>query len=418
MRYHATRWAALSPPAPRAIVPAMVRSVAVLCVCVLALALAGCGGGGKDPWEPSSDRPAVAGPEDTGATAPGAHAPVRVALLLPLSGDHAAMGAALSRAAQMALFDAGDDALTLALYDTAGDADTAARVAHQAVTQGADIVLGPLFAPAVEAAAGPARRARVPLVALSTDWALAGRGTFVMGFMPFDQVERVAQAAAARGARRVGVILPAGRYGDAVGRAWDGAAARHGITTVARTALPAAGGAELVRAVQNFTAAAPPMDAVFMPVGGTAGRTVANLLTAGGLPPSAARRLGTGLWDDPAMAYERALDGGLFAAPDPAARARFESRYAALYGARPPRLATLGYDAMALAAVLGRAGPGAYTTAALSSPNGFAGLDGIFRFAPGGLAERGLAVLRLEAGRAVVAEPAPPSFAAPALAAR
>jgi branched-chain amino acid transport system substrate-binding protein len=108
-----------------------------------------------------------------------------------------------------------------------------------------------------------------------------------------------------------------------------------------------------------------------------------------------------------------ALEGGLYAAPDPAGRSAFEARYAALYGAPPPRLATLAYDAVALAAALARtAEPKAdpFAAARLTDPSGFAGLDGLFRFGPDGVAERGLAILEIRSGRAFVAEPGPAAF--------
>jgi hypothetical protein len=46
----------------------------------------------------------------------------------------------------------------------------------------------------------------------------------------------------------------------------------------------------------------------------------------------------------------------------------------------------------------------------LSSPSGFAGVDGIFRFAPDGVVERGLAVLQLDRRAIQVISPAPASF--------
>jgi branched-chain amino acid transport system substrate-binding protein len=403
------------------------RRLPLALLALAACALAACGGDGarKAPswtYDPAAqptaqDTPGALDAQDFSVPA---HAPVRVALLLPLTGERAALGRAIRNAAQMALFDARDAAVTLAPYDTGGTADGAERAARDAVSGGADIILGPLLADAVRGAAGPARDAGVPVVALSTDWTLAGRGVFVAGFTPFDQVERVARAAAARGLDRVAVLLPHGRYGDDVGRAWDAAARRHGLETVARGALPPEGAApgDLARAVGDFAARAQGADAVFMPVAGAQGRTAANILSASGLPPSRAVRLGTGVWDERAMAFERALDGGLFAAPDPAARAGFEARYTALHGARPPRLATLGYDAMALAAVLGRSGPEGYAPARIADPSGFAGIDGIFRFTREGVAERGLALLRFAYGRAVVDDPAPASFVAVAAEAR
>ena len=108
-----------------------------------------------------------------------------------------------------------------------------------------------------------------------------------------------------------------------------------------------------------------------------------------------------------------ALVGGWYAAPDAAARRDFEQRFESVYGRRPPRLATLAYDAAALAAVLARnGGPAPFDPLALTNPNGFAGVDGIFRLRPEGLVERGLSVMEITPGGNRVIDPAPSSFQA------
>ena len=106
--------------------------------------------------------------------------------------------------------------------------------------------------------------------------------------------------------------------------------------------------------------------------------------------------MGTGQWDAPGIGTEPALLGGWFAAPSPTARGDFENAYKATFGKSPPRLATLAYDAAALAAVLARGKNGAdFSAAAITVPSGFWGRDGIFRFLPEGVAERGLAVMKV-----------------------
>ena len=108
-----------------------------------------------------------------------------------------------------------------------------------------------------------------------------------------------------------------------------------------------------------------------------------------------------------------ALFGGWFSAPDPDMRADFEKRYQENYGAAPLRLSSLAYDATALAAVLARSATdpaSVYTPQAITNPRGFAGIDGIFRFRPDGLSERGLAVLELRSGSPKVVDPAPTAF--------
>jgi hypothetical protein len=157
-----------------------------------------------------------------------------------------------------------------------------------------------------------------------------------------------------------------------------------------------------------------------MPTGGDTAKIVSNMLTKLDLTPNKVRRLGTGLFDDPSLTQESALEGAWFAAPAPAARAAFENRFLQSYGYSAPRLTTLAYDATALAAILAKRGlssptaaPG-YDRESLMNPNGFAGIDGIFRFRPDGTAERGLAVLEIKRGSMQVIEDAPKTFMQPA----
>ena len=103
------------------------------------------------------------------------------------------------------------------------------------------------------------------------------------------------------------------------------------------------------------------------------------------------------------------LVGAWYAASPQNLRARFEKKYAENYGAQPPRLASLAYDASALAIILSKQGAG-FSRAALLNPNGFSGVDGIFRFTGDGLNERGLAVHRISNGAPSIIENAPSSF--------
>jgi hypothetical protein len=153
------------------------------------------------------------------------------------------------------------------------------------------------------------------------------------------------------------------------------------------------------------------MDAVLLPEGGNRVRVLAPLLAYHDIDPAQVKFLGTALWDDPTLGLEPALIGGWFAAPDPASWAEFSRTYRDLYTEAPPRLATLAYDATALAAVLARspAGPD-FSPATLTQPNGFAGIDGIFRLTQDGSVERGLAVLEVQREGPVVIDPAPQTF--------
>jgi len=142
-------------------------------------------------------------------------------------------------------------------------------------------------------------------------------------------------------------------------------------------------------------------------------RAIAPSLAFNGLDPAKVKLLGTGLWDDPGVAKEQSLDGGWFAAPEPNADNAFNDKYRAVYGAAPPQLASLAYDAVTLVALLSTGMPyHRFTPAALMDPNGFSGVNGIFRFNADGTSERGLAVLEVQQDGFHVVSPAPKTFQA------
>ena len=367
---------------------------------------------------------------------------VRVGLLLPLSGENAPLGEALLHAAELALFDVGVDELTLVVRDTESSAEGGARAAQSAMADGARLMLGPLFAGQVRPVAQATVSAGVNVVSFSTDRTVAGGGAYVMGVLPDIQVDRVAGYAVAQGYRRLGALVPNTPYGQAVVRALQASAVRLHVQltrigfydpakpdlspevrqfakdigaealAAANTAAAAASGQ-----VQTAPAAFAPgqngldIDALLLAEGGERLRIVAPLLLFYDVDPRRVKMLGTALWDDPRLAAEPALADGWFAAPPPDGWRAFAEHYRAIYGAAPPRLASLAYDAVTLAAALTRAGgPDPFGAAALTQPSGFAGVDGLFRFLPDGSVERGLAVLTVTRQGIKPVDPAPTNF--------
>jgi ABC-type branched-subunit amino acid transport system substrate-binding protein len=376
----------------------------------------------------------------------GAHGQTRVAILLPLSGPHAALGNAMLYGAEMALFDLAEKNFSLLPFDTIGTPLGARRAAEQALRAGAELILGPLYAASVEAAAPKAREKGVPVVAFSTERSVAGNGVFLMGFLPRDEIERVAAFAHSRGLSRFAALVPDTAYGRRAAQALREAVARQGGEVVKVASFPP-DSSDVSAVVRHFadydqrraklekqredlekrndevsrqalkrlekldTLGEPPFDAVLLPGGGDQLRTIAPLLSFFDIDMPKVRLLGTTQWDNASLGTEPALVGGWFAASPPKAREDFSEKFKDIYGLYPPRLATLAYDAAALAAVLALSPGGAdFSPSALTAVNGFAGLDGIFRIKSNGIAERGLAVLEMRRDRFHIISPAPEFF--------
>lgn len=387
-------------------------------------------------------------PEPEPVIVPVRTGPPKVALLVPLSGRAAEVGRALRNAAELALFDIAAEDFALAFYDTGSNAQMAASAAGTAIADGAQLIVGPLFAESARAVGPVARAAGVPVLAFSNDRSAAGDGVWVLGLLPDQQVERVVRYAAANGYGRIGVLAPSNAYGSAAMQAARQTAARVGAT-ITRTQAYVPGSPSLSDTVRSFAAydarkaalesqraelratggeiarnalarlkgqetSGPfPYDAVLVPEGGQAVLNLAPLMAYYDIDPGEVKYLGTALWADPALGREPTLVGGWFAAPDPAGRQRFVERYRSVHGGAPPGLASLAYDAVGLAAVLARQ-PDAqgFPVESLTQPSGFAGTDGLFRLLNDGTNQRGLAVLRLTPDGLEQVDPAPQSFSA------
>jgi len=341
--------------------------------------------------------------------------PVRVGVILPFTASAPgtrALAQSMLKAAELALFDGGNANILLMTADEGNGGAAAAKAADQLLAQGAEVIVGPLFGPSVAAVTPIARDRAVPVLAFSTEKSVAGNGAYLLSFLPQNEVRRVISYAAANGHRAFAALVPQTAYGDvAEGAFRESVGAGNGsVVDVEKFAPNAASVSAPAGAVAKSGA-----DAILIAQGGVLLRAIAPTLSLDGVTRDKVKLLGTGLWDDDkTLMRESALEGSWYAAPAPNADAAFVNKYRTTYGAAPAQLASLAYDAVSLVALLSQ-GPAyhRFTPAALNDPNGFAGVNGIFRFRPDGTSERGLAVLEMTPAGPVVVSPAPTTFQRP-----
>ena len=339
---------------------------------------------------------------------------VKVALLLPLSaqGNGAAVAQAMRNAAEMALAEFSNPDIQLLVKDDGGTSGGAQQAASQALAEGAEIILGPLFAQSVSAAGQVARARGVPVIAFSTDSSVAAPGVYLLSFLPETDVDRVIGYATQQGKRSSAALIPDNAYGTVVQAAFQQAVARGGGRVVAMERYPL-DRAQMQGPAQRVAQAARQADSIFIPDGADSVTAAVQALTASGLNTRRIQLIGTGLWDDPRIYAEAGAQGGWFAAPDPAGFRAFSGRYRQRYGQDPLRPATLAYDSVSLVAALVKTqGPARFSEQTLTNQSGFAGIDGVFRFRPDGTNQRGLAVMRVTTSGPQVISPAPKAFSA------
>jgi len=337
---------------------------------------------------------------------------IRVALILPLSAPGNAGVAALSmkNAAEMALAEFKNPNIQLLVKDDAGNPQNAQAAAQQAIGEGAEIIIGPLFAQAVSAVGVVARQRNIPVIAFSTDASVASRGVYLLSFLPETDVRRIVEYQISRGKRSFGALLPDNAYGTVVQAAFQQDVASRGGRVLVLEKYPGDPN-RIAEPAQRVAQVANQIDSIFIPDGADAVPQVVRALAAAKVNFNRVQLLGTGLWDDPRIFSDKDLQGGLYAAPAPDGFRSFATRYRARYNQDPVRTATLAYDAVALVAALVKTqGEQRFSEQTLTNASGFAGIDGVFRFRPEGTNDRGLAVMRVTPNGGQIVSPAPKTF--------
>ena len=275
---------------------------------------------------------------------------VKVALLLPLTGNVNAqpVAKAMKQAGELALFDFDKPNVQLIPKDTHGTPNGARQAAEDAVKEGAELVIGPLFANEVSAVAPVAQSAHIPVLAFSSDRNVAGNGVYLMSFVAGADVPRMISYAVSKGKTRFAALFPQNDYGRIVEQAFHRAVQEnHAQVVMTKTFPPDANG--MLSAGQGNVgagqeelegrAAQPPqIDAIFIPAGGDTLPSLAPLFPYYEIDTKAVKLMGLSGWDYIGVGKEAALLGGWFAAPDPKGWQGFTRRYVETYGDTPPRL--------------------------------------------------------------------------------
>ncbi|WP_068085337.1 penicillin-binding protein activator [Polycladidibacter stylochi] len=315
-------------------------------------------------------------------------------------------------AAKMALTDFQGADIQFLVKDTQGTQDGAEAAARAAISEGAELLIGPIYGPAVKGASRIARRAGVPVIGFSSDTNAASQGTYLLSFLPESDVTRIISFAHEQERVSYAAMLPNNSYGAVVEASFRQAVGSFGgrIVTIERYTP---GDVDDIRAkASKIGKLASQVDALFIPEGGGVPPFVMQVLTENGASTGSIKILGSGLWNTPDLLKSPVMAGSWFPAPDDQNFKRFAERYQQAYGQVPPRNASLAYDAAILAAGLVRsAGADRFTPRVLTNQDGFLGIDGIFRFRQDGIIQRGLAVYAVSSkGAAKVVSPAPRTF--------
>jgi hypothetical protein len=350
----------------------------------------------------------------TGPTQSYGRGPVQVALLLPLSGDPglASVGQSLANASRLAIgfIEANPNIaenITITLHDTGSSVAGATTAASAAVTAGARLILGPLTADAVTAVGAVGRSSGVPVMGFSKTPTAASPGVYLLSVLPDMEMKRTLGWIKQQGRRGIAGAFPATPYGQAQETAFRQQAVIAGFApnAVYTFSSPAEAGqivAQALPQIQNGM-----IDTLFLPDRATA-PIFGQQLAQAGVTPDMVQIVGSADWEgDSGIAASSPLSGAVYPAVDPGGMAAISGDYMRQFGSQPHPLATIAYTATILANVntLSMASP-PYNPALMTSPTGFNGRDGVFRFLANGKTEYALVIRKVVPGGAQVIEPA------------
>lgn len=360
-------------------------------------------------------------------------APHRMAVLLPLSGDNAAVGREIKTSIEAAVLQRSPTSLSVSFFDTAPNTSGAIR---DALGTSPEIIVGPLFA-------GDARILRsakptdMPAISFTSDATAIGNGVMTMALMPSNGVESIVSEIAADKSRGIVILAPESDSGRLMAAAARAAAtnydipvsgliyyrekdtesiknaalraslynARNAANTRAREILSDILTGERLTAVEKSslsrqldriskseTIGRLPYDGVLLLGSGDDAKSLVSFLRYYGVGARDARLYGTAMWDGTGIDSDITLTGAKYPAL-PEMNPSFINLYEQITGGVPSRMASFGYDAANLG--IGMIYSDKSNAAYLLDPSGYVGMDGLIRLTPNGASERALRIVEI-----------------------
>lgn len=340
---------------------------------------------------------------------------IRVALLVPMTaqGFGALAAENFTNATELALREFSEKTINVVVKDTGGSPQQAAAAAQEALAEGAQMIIGPVFSNSVPAVASIARPSGVPVLSFSNSANVASRGVNIFGFTPGPGIDRAIRYAGSKGSKSFAALIPNSALGPLAEASFRQSVAAIGGRVVSIARYDYDGSQPQAKAQEvGALVAQGQVDSVFVPDAGDIAPQIITALKQAVPSTRSVRLIGSGQWDDPRIFRNPAFEGAIYAAPNRDGYNKFAQRYNQVYGKPPIRLASLAYDATSLMIVLVQNFPGDFfSSTRLTNPSGFSGMaDGPFRLLRNGQVQRALAVYEVGASGPRIVNPAPRAF--------
>lgn len=371
----------------------------------------------------------------------------RVGVLLPLTGSAAKQGQGLKNATMLALEDVKNPNLILQYYDTKSTESGARIAAENAIAQRSSLIIGPLMSTEVQAISSETIYRGVPVIAFSTSQEVLQPTVYTLGLLVEEQVDRIMTYAAGQGRQRFALLLPDNSNGSAVAKAAIKSAQKNGVQVTAigfyppnstdfseiiknMTAYKKRNGslanlkaslqakanqrdANAQKALQRLSAkdglGDVGFDAIIIPESGAKLTAAISMFAYYDVTYPQVQFLGTSVWENSKLNNESMIVKGLYPALSRTHSAYFANKYANTFVERPSSLYSFGYDAIALANELSKQNTNNLNLA-ITSSDGYAGINGAFRLFVDGTNQHSLDIMEVLPAGDVVVNEAPRKF--------
>ncbi len=341
-----------------------------------------------------------------------------VALLVPYGSEDPndmTLAVNLQNSARMALDDLSGANIQLRVYPTRGTKLGAEDAASLAISEGSDIILGPVYSDAASAAASVAAPNGVNVLAFSNDTQIAGENLFLLGDTFESRARRLLSHGREQGRSRALIVHadnPSGKSGQ---EAIANAAAELGVTIagIAPYEFTQKGVVDAVPLIARLINETQADVVIFTANSAGALPLLSQLLPERDIDMEAVKFAGLARWDIPRSTLELSgLDGGWFPLPDPRRVRAFNSRYRFSNNHSPHTIASLAYDGIAFINALINSGrPEPFSAESILSSEDVVGAHGVFRMQPDGTVKRALTVAEVRDSDVSIASPAPITLA-------
>ncbi len=371
----------------------------------------------------------------------------RVGVLLPLTGQAAKQGQGLRNATMLAMEDIRNPNLILQYYDTKSTPSGARIAVENAIRQKANLIIGPLMSSEVQAISSETIYQGVPVIAFSTAQEVLQPTVYTLGLLVEEQVNRIMTYAAQRGRSRFALLLPDNSTGSAVAKAAVKSAQKNNVKVTVIGFYPpeTSDFSEIIKQMTNYSTrqgrlnslksslqqqasagdenAASALqklktkeglgdigfDAVIIPESGAKLTSAISMFAYYDAAYPDVQFLGTSLWEAGHYNNESMIVNSLYPAISRTYSNYFAKKYSSLFNERPMSLYAFAYDAVALANELSKQNTDNLNQA-ITSPEGYSGINGSFRLFENGTNQHSLDIMAIKAEGDVVVDAAPRHF--------